>query len=109
MLTIVDRTQVSQVTCDPKDAEYGSVERKDGSRIAVAVCPEGESSGRIAIPALLRSRMSANEASATITCWENKELRMGVCYKVGTNPAAGPMPQTREHILLARQVGVPSL
>ena len=25
------------------------------------------------------------------------------------NAADGPMPQTREHILLARQVGVPSL
>src|SRR5262245_37853367 len=25
------------------------------------------------------------------------------------SPAAGPMPQTREHILLARQVGVPAL
>ena len=60
------------------------------------------------LPIKLVSRMSANEASATMTCWENKELRMGVCYKVG-NPAAGPMPQTREHILLAKQVGVPAL
>jgi elongation factor Tu len=25
------------------------------------------------------------------------------------NAADGPMPQTKEHILLARQVGVPSL
>ena len=25
------------------------------------------------------------------------------------NAADGPMPQTREHILLARQVGVPAL
>src|ERR1700739_4020957 len=28
---------------------------------------------------------------------------------LGVPPAGGPMPQTREHILLARQVGVPSL
>jgi hypothetical protein len=109
-LRLIDREHPAELACDPKDADYGSVQRRDGSWIAVAVCPEGESSGRIAIPALLRSRMSANEASATtVKCWENKELRMGVCYKVGTDPAAGPMPQTREHILLARQVGVPSL
>ena len=101
---IVDRTQMG-VACGPKDAEYGSVGLKDGSWIAVAVCPENPSTTAIAIPSLIRARAAANEASAEMTCWENKELRIGVCFKAGSNPAAGPMPRTREHILLARQVG----
>ena len=35
----------------------------------------------------------------------------GLCLGAGISPAAadGPMPQTREHVLLARQVGVPSV
>jgi hypothetical protein len=106
---IVDRTRQSSVACDPKEAEYGSVRLKDGSWIAVAVCPANPSATAIAIPSLIRARASANEASATMSCWENKELRMGVCVKIGSDPAARPMPQTREHILLARQVGVPGL
>lgn len=103
---IVDRTHASAVSCDANDVEYGSVEREDGSWLGVAVCPKGPSTVVIAIPSLIRARASANDASAAMTCWENKELLMGVCYEVGTNPA-GSMPQTREHILLARQVGVP--
>ncbi len=101
---LIDRTHASQVTCESKDAEYGSVTLKDGSWIAVAVCPPEPSTTAIAIPSLIRSRASANEASAEMTCWENKELLIGVCYKVGS-PTSRPMPQTREHILLARQVG----
>ena len=30
-----------------------------------------------------------------------------MCIRDSVNAADGPMPQTREHILLARQVGVP--
>jgi hypothetical protein len=101
---IVDRTQMG-VACEPKDAEYGSVKLKDGSWIAVAVCPENPSTTAIAIPSLIRARAAANEATAEMICWENKELRMGLCFKASSNPAAGPMPRTREHILLARQVG----
>jgi hypothetical protein len=108
MFAIIDRTHASVVSCDPKDAEFGSVKRKDGSWLAVAKCPTGQSTAAITIPALIRARItgaSANDDTA-MTCWENKELRMGVCYKVGTNPSEPPT-QTREHILLARQVGVP--
>jgi hypothetical protein len=105
---IVDRTHMSAVTCEAKDAEYGSVKLKDGSWIAVAVCPDNPSTTAIAIPSLIRARAAANEATASteaMTCFENKELKMGVCFKASANPASGPMPQTREHILLARQVG----
>jgi len=103
---IVDRTQMG-VGCELKEAEYGSARLKDGSWIAVAICPDTPSTTAIAIPSLIRARAAANEATATteMTCWENKELRMGVCYKASSNPTARPMPQTREHILLARQVG----
>jgi hypothetical protein len=108
-LKVIDLTR-SAVTCEAKDAEYGSVKLKDGSWIAVAFCPDNPSTTAIAIPSLIRARASANEASAgndptEMTCFENKELKMGVCFKASANPAAKPMPQTREHILLARQVG----
>ena len=107
---IIDRTHMSAVTCEAKDVEYGSAKLKDGSWIAVAVCPDNPSTTAIAIPSLIRARAAANEAQAgneatEITCFENKELKMGVCFKASANPAAKPMPQTREHILLARQVG----
>ena len=103
---IIDRTHMSKVSCNAREAEFGSVKLKDGSWIAVAVCPETPTEARIAIPSLIRARAAANEAALEeMTCWESTELRMGVCFKAGSNPASGPMPQTREHILLARQVG----
>ncbi|MGH9872523.1 MAG: hypothetical protein ACRD9S_08660 [Pyrinomonadaceae bacterium] len=110
MFSLTDRTQVSGVKCDAKDAEFGSLARSDGSWIAVAVCSPTPQVTAIAIPSLIRARASANEASATeMKCWENKELKMGVCFKPSSDLTTKPMPQTREHILLARQVGVPSL
>jgi hypothetical protein len=105
---IVDRTQAApaeQVACDAKDAEYGSATLKDGSWLAVGVCGSGPSAAVIAIPAIIRARASADEANAEMKCWENKQLKMGVCFKASANPPSGPMPRTREHILLARQVG----
>jgi hypothetical protein len=105
---IVDRTRATpaqQVNCDAKNAEYGSVTLKDGSWLAVGVCGSGPSGAVIAIPALIRARASAEEANAEMKCWENKQLKMGVCLKASANPASAPMPRTREHILLARQVG----
>jgi hypothetical protein len=105
---IVDRTQATpaqQVACDAKNAEYGSVTMKDGSWLAVGVCGSDPSVAVIAIPALIRARASAEEANAEMKCWENKRLKMGVCLKASANPTSAPMPRTREHILLARQVG----
>jgi len=105
---IVDRTQATpaqQVACDAKNAEYGSVTLKDGSWLAVGVCGSGPAAAVIAIPALIRARASTDEANAEMKCWENKQLKMGVCFKASANPASAPMPRTREHILLARQVG----
>jgi hypothetical protein len=110
MFALIDRTQMSQVTCDRNDAEYGAVTLKDGSWIAVAVCGPAPSkaagaSPSLAIPALVSARASAAEAGSEMKCWENKDLMMGVCIKASSNPPAQPMPRTREHILLARQVG----
>ena len=105
---IVDRTRATpaqQVPCDAKNAEYGSVTLKDGSWLAVGVCGAGPTGAVIAIPAIIRARASADEANAEMKCWENKQLKMGVCLKASANPASAPMPRTREHILLARQVG----
>jgi hypothetical protein len=105
---IVDRTQATpaqQVACDAKNAEYGSLTLKDGSWLAIGVCGPGPAVAVIAIPALIRARASADEANAEMKCWENKQLKMGVCLKASPNPASAPMPRTRKHILLARQVG----
>jgi hypothetical protein len=103
MFAIVDRTQLSGVACEAKDAEYGNVRTRDGSWIAVVMCPQTSRPMPIRVPELVRARAGDQDDAAAMDCWENKELRMGVCFKVGTQPVM----QTREHILLARQVGVP--
>ncbi|HSS21510.1 MAG TPA: hypothetical protein VLL54_15665 [Pyrinomonadaceae bacterium] len=105
MFAIVDRTQAQAATvaCEAKDAEYGELLLKDGSWMAVVVCPKSASVAPIRVPELVKAKASADHATDEMSCWENTDLRMGVCVKLAANPQP---TQTREHILLARQVGV---
>jgi hypothetical protein len=97
---IVDRTQLSQVRCEFADSEYGDVHTAGGSWIAVVVCPEANSTRGLDVPTLIQARAASTDPTDSMECWENTELRLGVCYNIGNEV----VPRTKEHILLGRPI-----
>jgi hypothetical protein len=97
---IVDRTRVSQVQCSLAESEFGDVHTAGGSWIAVVTCPQISSTTGLDVPTLIQARAASTDPTDSMECWENTELRLGVCYNIGNEV----VHRTKEHILLGRPI-----